>query len=85
VNVLVNKNAPFLRGGGDKVKYFVVVVSVVVVVVADDVDGFCGCCCGDIIVIIVASFNTHTVKLKFCLRGSFPQNLRRAKKLNFFS
>jgi hypothetical protein len=40
VNVLVNKNAPFLRGGGDKLKYFVVVsvVSVVVVVV----------CCGDI-------------------------------------
>lgn len=40
MNVLVNKNAPFLRGGGDKLKYFVVVsvVSVVVVVV----------CCGDI-------------------------------------
>ena len=33
MNVLVNKNAPFLRGGGDKLKYFVV-VSVV--------------CCGDI-------------------------------------
>ena len=40
MNVLVNKNAPFLRGGGDKLKYFVVVsVSVVVVVVV---------CCGDI-------------------------------------
>lgn len=41
MNVLVNKNAPFLRGGGDKLKHFVVVsvVSVVVVVVV---------CCGDI-------------------------------------
>ena len=39
MNVLVNKNAPLLRGGGDKLKNFVVVsVSVVVVVV----------CCGDI-------------------------------------
>ena len=38
MNVLVNKNAPFLRGGGDKLKYFVVVSVVVVVVV----------CCGDI-------------------------------------
>ena len=38
MNVLVNKNAPFLRGGGDKVKNFVVSVVVVVVVV----------CCGDI-------------------------------------
>ena len=37
MNVLVNKNAPLLRGGGDKLKNFVVVsVSVVVV------------CCGDI-------------------------------------
>ena len=36
MNVLVNKNAPLLRGGGDKLKNFV--VSVVVVVV----------CCGDI-------------------------------------
>ena len=42
MNVLVNKNAPLLRGGGDKLKNFVVVsvVSVVVVVVV--------VCCGDI-------------------------------------
>ena len=33
MNVLVNKNAPFLRGGGDKLKHFVVVSVVVVVVV----------------------------------------------------
>lgn len=38
MNVLVNKNAPLLRGGGDKLKYFVVVSVVSVVVV----------CCGDI-------------------------------------
>ena len=38
MNVLVNKNAPFLRGGGDKLKHFVVVSVVVVVVV----------CCVDI-------------------------------------
>ena len=37
MNVLVNKNAPFLRGGGDKLKYFVV-VSVVVVVCCGDID-----------------------------------------------
>lgn len=36
MNVLVNKNAPFLRGGGDTLKYFVVVFVVFVV------------CCGDI-------------------------------------
>ena len=39
MNVLVNKNAPFLRGGGDKLKYFVVVsVSVVSVVCCGDID-----------------------------------------------
>ena len=45
MNVLVNKNAPLLRGGGDKLKNFVVVsvVSVVVVVVVAVV-----VCCGDI-------------------------------------
>ena len=43
MNVLVNKNAPFLRGGGDKLKYFVVLVSVLVVVVVVSV-----VCCGDI-------------------------------------
>lgn len=37
MNVLVNKNAPLLRGGGDKLKYFVV-VSVVVVVCCGDID-----------------------------------------------
>jgi len=37
VNVLVNKNAPLLRGGGDKLKYFVV-VSVSVVVCCGDID-----------------------------------------------
>jgi len=37
VNVLVNKNAPFLRGGGDKLKHFVV-VSVVSVVCCGDID-----------------------------------------------
>lgn len=37
MNVLVNKNAPFLRGGGDKLKHFVV-VSVVVVVCCGDID-----------------------------------------------
>lgn len=37
MNVLVNKNAPFLRGGGDKLTYFVV-VSVVVVVCCGDID-----------------------------------------------
>ena len=39
MNVLVNKNAPLLRGGGDKLKNFVVVsVSVVVVVCCGDID-----------------------------------------------
>ena len=37
MNVLVNKNAPFLRGGGDKLKHFVV-VSVVSVVCCGDID-----------------------------------------------
>jgi hypothetical protein len=37
VNVLVNKNAPLLRGGGDKLKHFVV-VSVVSVVCCGDID-----------------------------------------------
>ena len=37
MNVLVNKNAPLLRGGGDKLKNFVV-VSVVVVVCCGDID-----------------------------------------------
>ena len=37
MNVLVNKNAPLLRGGGDKLKYFVV-VSVSVVVCCGDID-----------------------------------------------
>jgi len=59
VNVLVNKNAPFLRGGGDKLKYFVVVsVSVVVVVVV---------CCGDIDIDIIIDrtlkYTTNTVKI----------------------
>ena len=59
MNVLVNKNAPFLRGGGDKLKYFVVVsvVSVVVVVV----------CCGDIAIDIIIDrtlkYTTNTVKI----------------------
>ena len=59
MNVLVNKNAPFLRGGGDKLKYFVVVsvVSVVVVVV----------CCGDIDIDIIIDrtlkYTTNTVKI----------------------
>ena len=38
MNVLVNKNAPFLRGGGDKLKYFVVVSVVSVVVCCGDID-----------------------------------------------
>ena len=38
MNVLVNKNAPFLRGGGDKLTYFVVVSVVVVVVCCGDID-----------------------------------------------
>ena len=37
MNVLVNKNAPFLRGGGDKLKHFVD-VSVVSVVCCGDID-----------------------------------------------
>lgn len=37
MNVLVNKNAPLLRGGGDKLKHFVV-VSVVSVVCCGDID-----------------------------------------------
>ena len=59
MNVLVNKNAPFLRGGGDKLKCFVVVsvVSVVVVVV----------CCGDIDIDIIIDrtlkYTTNTVKI----------------------
>ena len=47
MNVLVNKNAPFLRGGGDKLKHFVVVSVVVVVVVGVVV------CCVDIDIDIV--------------------------------
>ena len=38
MNVLVNKNAPFLRGGGDKLKHFVVVSVVSVVVCCGDID-----------------------------------------------
>jgi len=38
VNVLVNKNAPLLRGGGDKLKHFVVVSVVVSVVCCGDID-----------------------------------------------
>ena len=59
MNVLVNKDVPFLRGGGDKLKYFVVVsvVSVVVVVV----------CCGDIAIDIIIDrtlkYTTNTVKI----------------------
>ena len=37
MNVLVNKNAPLLRGGGDTLKHFVV-VSVVSVVCCGDID-----------------------------------------------
>ena len=55
MNVLVNKNAPFLRGGGDKLKYFVV-VSVVVVVCCGDIDI-------DIIIDRTLKYTTNTVKI----------------------
>ena len=90
MNVLVNKNAPFLRGGGDKLKYFVV-VSVVVVVVVVVV------CCGDIdididiiidrtlLLLIINSYIFFVFFFSFCCfcgKGLSPQNFKENVKKN---
>ena len=89
MNVLVNKNAPLLRGGGDKLKNFVVVsVSVVVVVV----------CCGNIdidididiiidrtLLLIIYSYIFFVFFSFMCCfflwkRFVFPQNLNKGEQ-----